>query len=142
MILGLGIDLVEISRMRHAWQRYGERFAQKILHPDELAVFLNVGKTGLPKAGESNSPAGDGARAVFLASRFAAKEAAVKALGTGFVPGIWFQDLCVRSLPSGQPEMLFLNGAAERLLALGAGHSLLSITHSRETAGAVLVLTP
>ena len=125
MILGLGIDLVEISRIRQAVQRHGERFAWKILHPDELLA--------LPEAEE--------ARAVFLASRFAAKEAAVKALGTGFVPGTWFQDLCVRSLPSGQPEMLFLNGAEARLLVLGARRSLLSITHSRDTAAAVLILT-
>lgn len=121
MIIGLGLDIVEISRIEASWRRFGPRFAERILHPLE--------RPDLPL-----NPA------EFLAARFAAKEAAVKALGTGFSGGISPQTMYVRKHPSGQPEMVFLGPALERLLELGADESFLSITHSKANAAAVLIL--
>ena len=121
MIVGLGLDVVELSRMARSWKRFGQRLAQRLLHPDELAAL---------RAPEAR----------FLASRFAAKEAAVKALGTGFAQGITPVDLAVRSLPSGQPELLFYGQAARRCVELGAVRIHLSLTHGRETVAAVVIL--
>ncbi len=121
MITGIGIDLVEIPRIRHNWERFGLAFASKILHEDELAVL----------------PANP---AAFLAARFAAKEAAVKALGTGFTQGIWFQHFCVRNLPGGQPQLSLYGAALRRFNELGAAHCHLSLTHGRESAAAVVIL--
>lgn len=120
MIVGLGIDLVETPRIRRAYERFGPAFARKILHERELAAL----------------PANP---VDFLASRFAAKEAAVKALGTGF-RGIWFQDLYVEKLENGQPGLVLLGPALERFHALQAKRVLLSLTHGRNTAAAVVIL--
>lgn len=122
MIIGLGLDLVEIPRIAASWERFGMRFAAKILHPLE----------------QEKMPANP---ASFMAARFAAKEAAVKALGTGFTERIGFHDLYVSNLPGGQPEMNFINGALERMRELGADRSLLTLTHGRDTAAAVVILT-
>lgn len=122
MILGLGIDLVELERVARPHERFGISFAQKILHPDELAA--------LP----------DGKRAVeYLAARFAAKEAAVKALGTGF-RGVWFQDFCVRKNELGKPALAMYGAACAALERLGASRIHLSLTHGRSTAAAVVIL--
>ena len=121
MIVGIGIDVAEIDRLERLWERYGLKIAQKILHPLELEV--------MPK-----SPA------AFLASRFAAKEAAVKALGTGFSEGISQHDIYVKSLPSGKPEIFFINAALERFKLLGADAALLSLSHGKNIAAAVVVI--
>jgi holo-[acyl-carrier protein] synthase len=128
MIIGLGLDLVDIYRIEAAWRRFGRRFAERVLHPLELS--------GLPEQTEAA-----GKTAEYLAGRFAAKEAAVKALGTGFSGGIGPHELYLRKLPSGQPEMVFLGPALKRLRELGATGSWLSVTHSKTSAAAVLVLT-
>jgi holo-[acyl-carrier-protein] synthase len=122
MIRGLGLDVVELSRMQRSWERFGMRLAAKILHADELAA--------MPKA----------AAARFLASRFAAKEAAVKALGTGFAKGVLFVDIAVANLPGGEPVLRFQGVAAKRLAALGANKAHISLTHGRETVAAVVIL--
>jgi holo-[acyl-carrier protein] synthase len=135
--MGLGLDLVEIARIEHAWRRFGLKFAERILHPLELAQLRQT-------IGEHPSPVPGGMRSAplrnFLASRFAAKEAAVKALGTGFSSGIGFKDMYVKNLPSGRPELFFLNAALDRMRELGASEVLLSLTHSRDTAAAVVIL--
>jgi holo-[acyl-carrier protein] synthase len=137
MIIGLGLDLVEIARIEHAWRRFGLKFAERILHPLELAQLRRA-------FGAQPSPAPEAPRNAslrnFLAARFAAKEAAVKALGTGFSSGIGFKDMYVKNLPSGQPELFLLNTALARMLELGASEALLSLTHSRDTAAAVVIL--
>ncbi|MDR2503047.1 MAG: holo-ACP synthase [Deltaproteobacteria bacterium] len=120
MILGLGLDLAEISRMQRLHERFGPRFARRILHPLELEA--------LPKA-----------PAAFLASRFAAKEAAVKALGTGFTGEINFQSFCVRKTATGLPELLLYGAALRRFAEVGAKRCLLSLTHSRDNAVAVVI---
>lgn len=121
MIIGIGLDIVEIPRIARAWERFGQRFAEKILHPDETTADRRI----TPQ---------------FLASRFAAKEAAVKALGTGFSAGIGPTDIAVITGPGGKPALALHGKALERLRDMGAARSLLSITHGRETAAAVVVL--
>lgn len=121
MIVGLGLDVAELSRIAKSWERFGYQFAKKILHPAELE---NIPSQPVP----------------FLAARFAAKEAAVKALGTGFAEGIGFHDIEVRSLPSGKPELLFHNHARQKKESLGATCVHVSLTHGRETAAAVVIL--
>lgn len=123
MILGLGIDLVEIPRIARAYARFGENFATRILHGEELATM----------------PVGAGA-AQFIAARFAAKEAAVKALGTGFSNGICFTDFCVSKNEMGQPMLNFYGAASAACARLGATRAHLSLTHGRDTAAAVVVL--
>jgi len=106
MILGIGTDLAVIERVEQALNRHGERFARRILTPDELVRF---GQHAQPVA--------------FLAKRFAAKEAAAKAIGTG-IGAISWQDLEIRSLPSGAPELILLGAAsfaAKRLARKAAG---------------------
>ena len=122
MIIGIGLDIVELDRIDRAWQRHGQRFAQRILCPAELER--------LPP----RTPV------AFLAARFAAKEAAVKALGTGFSNGIGPHDIEVRSLPSGQPCIQRHGKAAQRLGEMGATRALISLTHGRDTAAAVVIL--
>ncbi|MDL2285672.1 holo-[acyl-carrier-protein] synthase [Desulfovibrio sp. OttesenSCG-928-F07] len=122
MIVGIGIDLVEIARIKKSYERYGLTFARRILTESELAV--------IPGANPAQ----------FLAARFAAKEAAVKALGTGFAGGITLKDIAVKSLASGQPELILSGKAKERANELLATRMHLTLTHSRDTAGAVVIL--
>ncbi|MGH8372347.1 MAG: holo-ACP synthase, partial [Gammaproteobacteria bacterium] len=90
MIFGVGTDMVEISRVARLWERYAERFALRILMPEELVLFRH---TRQPVR--------------FLAMRFAAKEAVVKALGTGFRYGMWVRDTGSVPDPRGRPLVIF-----------------------------------
>lgn len=123
MILGLGIDLVELDRIRRSYERFGQSFAKRILHADEL-LDLPAGPAAVP----------------FLAARFAAREAAVKALGTGFRGGIGFQAFCVRKNALGQPALEFYGEAKEAFENMGATCAHLSLSHGRDTAAAVVIL--
>ncbi len=129
MICGLGTDIIEISRIKHSLERFGLRFVHKILTPEEVAYLENK---------QSNFAAKLPAHSI--AARFAAKEAAAKALGTGFSHGIGLHHIAVHSLPSGQPEIHFYGPALEALQKLGANHSHLSISHGRDSACAVVIL--
>jgi holo-[acyl-carrier protein] synthase len=125
MILGIGIDVVELDRIQGLWQRFGERFSARILTDLELRE--------LPQHAESNVIA-------FLAARFAAKEAGAKALGTGFRQGVGLKSIETLSLPSGKP-VLHLHGAAASLAqGMGVGGSHVSLTHGRDVAAAVVIL--
>lgn len=121
MIIGLGIDLVEIARMERAFSRFGDRLLKKIFTPLELSH--------MPK-----NPA------FWLAGRFAAKEAAVKALGTGFRDGIGLTDIEVVPDGLGKPSLRFHEAAADRGLFLNVRRAHLSISHERSMATAVVVL--
>jgi len=108
MIIGLGSDMVDIRRIESVIAKHGDRFLERIFTPLERA-----------KA-ERRS---DRIRAATYAKRFAAKEAASKALGTGFRAGVFWRDLGVVNLSSGQPTLRMTGGAAERLKAITpAGH--------------------
>ena len=121
MIIGLGLDIAELSRIKRSWERHGEKFANRILTPTEMKRMpLHC----IP----------------YLAARFAAKEAAVKALGTGFSEGIGFQDIEIRSLPSGKPELVLYNAAAAKAESMGVNVLHISLTHGREVASAVVIL--
>ena len=134
MIVGLGIDLVELSRIRRSLERFGDHFLRKILHPSEMAGLP------MPIAPDQDHPAIPEPTVAFAAARFAAKEAGAKALGTGFTNGIGLHDIRITSLPSGKPVISFHGPAREAARALGAASAHLSLTHARETAGAVVVL--
>ncbi|MCO6418910.1 holo-ACP synthase [Siccirubricoccus sp. KC 17139] len=103
MILGLGNDTVDIRRIEQTIARHGDRFLERVFTPLERA-----------KAERRT----ERIRAATYAKRFAAKEAASKALGTGFRAGVFFRDLGVVNLKSGQPTMVFTGGAAARLAGL------------------------
>jgi holo-[acyl-carrier protein] synthase len=107
----VGTDLVEVARIERAWKRWGDRFAQHLLTPRELEDFAR-----------SKRPVR------FLAMRFAAKEAVVKALGTGFRQGMWLRDVGMYQEPSGKPCVEFSrNGDAIRR-ARGGGEVEISLT--------------
>jgi holo-[acyl-carrier protein] synthase len=100
MILGLGSDICDIRRIERALARHGDRFLERVFTEQERA-----------KANRRIEKI----RAATYAKRFAAKEAAAKALGTGFRCGVFFADLGVVNLPGGQPTMIMTGGSAERL---------------------------
>ena len=117
MILGLGSDICDIRRIESAIARHGERFLARVF--TELERAKATSRT-------------ERIRAATFAKRFAAKEAAAKALGTGFRRGVFFSDLGVVNLPSGQPTLRMTGGAAARLAA---------ITPAGMTAAVVLTMT-
>ncbi|BBD07611.1 holo-[acyl-carrier-protein] synthase [Desulfovibrio ferrophilus] len=121
MIIGLGIDIVEVDRIEHSLERFGDRFVKRILTPAEIDIIR-----------------GDKVR--FVAVRFAAKEAASKALGTGIAQGVGFQGMEILRDSLGKPILTFTDGAALRCQELGATHAHISLTHGRDTAAAVVVL--
>ena len=124
MIIGLGLDIVDNTRLKRSWQRFGRHFAERILHASELAAL----------------PSNDALIPSFLASRFAAKEAAVKALGTGFSKGIAPQDIELVKLSSGAPQLIFHGAAALKMKELGATCVLISISHEKNNSVAVVIL--
>ena len=108
MILGIGNDLIDIRRIEQSLDRFGDRFIDRIFTDVERA-----------KSERRASAAGrHSARAASYAKRFAAKEACSKALGTGFKAGVFWRDMGVVNLPSGQPTMALTGGALERLKAI------------------------
>jgi holo-[acyl-carrier protein] synthase len=98
MILGIGSDLIDIRRIEKSLERHGERFT--------LRLFTDI---------ERARAEGRAHRAATYAKRFAAKEACAKALGTGIRRGVFWRDMGVANLRSGQPTMILTNGALERL---------------------------
>lgn len=121
MIVGLGLDVVELTRIKRILERFGSSFTDKILTPAE--------RLALPPQ-----------PIAYVAARFAAKEAAVKALGTGFSQGIAMQHIEVQKKDSGQPVLMLYGPAAAQCAALGATRLHLSLTHGRDTAAAVVIL--
>lgn len=121
MIVGIGIDLIEVSRVARTAERHGDRFLRRIYHPNEI---------------EQNR----GDRMQYLAARFAVKEALFKALGTGWARGIRWVDVEVQNLASGQPVLILHGEAAEEARRLGADRSHVTITHTSGHAAAVVIL--
>jgi holo-[acyl-carrier protein] synthase len=103
MILGLGSDICDIRRIEKVIEKYGERFLERVYTETERSKAMRRTEK---------------IRAATFAKRFAAKEAASKALGTGFRKGVFFSDLGVVNLPSGQPTLLMTGGAEVRLRAI------------------------
>jgi holo-[acyl-carrier protein] synthase len=103
VILGIGSDICDIRRIEKAIERHGDRFLDRVFTETERARALR--RT-------------EAIRSATFAKRFAAKEAAAKALGTGFRDGVFFSDLSVVNLPGGQPTLLMTGGSAKRLHAI------------------------
>ncbi|QSX30828.1 holo-ACP synthase [Shewanella cyperi] len=123
-ILGLGTDIVEIERIRAQLERGGDRLARRVLTEAELALFA---ASAQPER--------------YLAKRFAAKEAAAKALGTGIGRGVSFQHIETDNNADGAPVLSFNGGAAERLAAMGGNRIHLSIADERHYAVATVILS-
>lgn len=123
MIVGSGIDLVEIERIQNSVDRFGERFLDRIFTEAEQAYCLRK-----RNAAES------------LAARFAAKEAGAKALGTGISQGVGWLEIEVVREPGSRPTLAFRGRAAERAARMGVCNIALSLTHSNSTAMASVVL--
>ncbi len=124
MIAGLGTDLVSVDRVAGLLDRFGLRMARKVLGSEELAEFGQRGDTS-----------------GFLARRLAAKEAAVKALGTGFRDGVRWHDVQVGHDVLGRPELHLSGGALQRLQVLAASPRLwVSISDERHYAMATVVI--
>lgn len=122
-IVGLGTDLVAVARIDRVLAHRPQRFIERILTAKEQRQLAQRQR-----------------KSTFLASRFAAKEAASKALGTGIAGGIRFTDFEVSNLPSGQPTMTLSGVAAERATQLGVSHIWLSLTDEKAHAMATVIL--
>ena len=120
MISGIGIDIIEVGRVRDVVERHGDRFLRRIYSEAEIAGI-------------------HGNREQYLAARFAAKEAAFKALGTGW-RGVRWVEVEVENLPSGQPILKLSGEARRRADDLGATRYHVSLTHTAEYAAAQVVL--
>jgi holo-[acyl-carrier protein] synthase len=123
MILGTGIDITEVERIAASHKRFGQRFLHRIYTPAEQDYCLR----------KRNS-------AESLAARFAAKEAAAKALGTGISRGITWLEIEVLRAPSGRPSLRFHGRALETAIRLGVHSATLSLTHTAALAMASVVL--
>ena len=123
MIVGIGLDLVEIERVERTFLRFGRTFAEKILCPAEVDYCLSHTRP---------SP--------HLAARFAAKEAFSKALGTGIGAQLGWHDIEIMRSATGQPTLLVHGKAVDLLRTRGIHHTHLSLTHAQSHAAAVVVL--
>lgn len=123
MIVGTGMDVAEVERIARSIERFGRRFLERVFTAEEIRYCES-------KANKMERYAG----------RFAAKEAAMKAIGTGWNRGVGWRDLEVKRSPGGRPTVLFHGKAAEFFQKLGAVRAHLSITHTNELAVAQVIL--
>ena len=123
MIVGTGIDIAEVPRIAASIERFGNRFLQRIFTEGEIRYC------------ESKAN-----RVERYAARFAAKEAAMKAIGTGWNHGVAWRDIEVCREPGGRPTLTFHGEAAEFAAKLGVSHVALSLTHTAEHAIAQVIL--
>ena len=123
MIVGTGIDIAEVDRIKATIERFGRRFLERVFTPDEIRYCES-------KANKAER----------YAARFAAKEAGMKAIGTGWSRGVNWRDIEVRRLPGGRPTIVFHGKAAEIFAKLGGVRAHLSITHTKQSAMAYVIL--
>ncbi|MBT8137502.1 MAG: holo-ACP synthase [Gammaproteobacteria bacterium] len=123
MIFGIGTDMVRIDRVEAVYARFGEKFVNRLLMPQEIAEFASRKR-----------------KIRFLAMRFAAKEAIVKALGTGFGHGVWIRDIGVLHNDWGRPEVIFSARGEQLCEQLGAGAGYVSLSDEAGFAMAFAVL--
>jgi holo-[acyl-carrier protein] synthase len=123
MIIGTGIDIAEVPRIRQSIERFGDRFLQRIYTAGEMSYCDSKAN-----------------RVERYAARFAAKEAAMKALGTGWSHGVRWRDCEVARLQGGRPTIAFHGKAGEIAARLGVKNAALSISHTAEQAIAQVIL--
>jgi len=123
MILGTGIDIIEVARIQASIEKFGERFLKRILRPDEIAYCLS-----------HRFPA------PFFAARFAAKEAVSKAFGTGIGKQLGWQDMEVGRRPSGEPFVILHEDGQKLFEQRGGERFHLSLSHTEHYAAAVAIL--
>ena len=123
MIFGIGTDILRIDRVAKAYQRFGDRFAERILMPEELEKYHGHKR---PER--------------FLTMRFAAKEAIVKAMGTGFAHGMWLRDSGVVHNPLGRPDIIFSARGQQKCKALGITGGHITLTDEAGLVVAVAIL--
>jgi holo-[acyl-carrier protein] synthase len=123
MILGLGIDIIEVARISASLEKFGERFGQRILLPEEMAYCLM-----------HRHPA------PFVAARFAAKEAISKAFGTGIGAQLGWRDMEIRKKESGEPFVVLHGKGRELFESRRAKQLLVSISHTEHYAAVTAVL--
>jgi holo-[acyl-carrier protein] synthase len=127
MIFGIGVDVLEAARIKKVFARFGDHFVERLLMPAERAQLAKTKRTER-----------------FLAMRFAAKEAIVKAMGTGFAHGIWIRDVGVVQNAWGKPEVAYSprGEKVRRKLGIGDGHVTLTDEAGLIVAVAVLETAP
>lgn len=127
MIFGIGVDVLEARRIAETLERFGDRFRDHLLMPEEK---VQLARTKRPER--------------FIAMRFAAKEAIVKAMGTGFAHGVWIRDVGVVQNAWGKPEVVFSRRGdrVRRALGIGEGHVTLTDEAGLIVAVAVLMRAP
>lgn len=123
MIFGIGVDVLEQKRIAHTYERFGEHFVERLLLPAERA---QLERTARPER--------------FLAMRFAAKEAVVKALGTGFAHGMWIRDVGIVQNKWGKPEIVYSARGDRLRRKLGAGEGHVTLTDEAGLIVAVAVV--
>lgn len=123
MIVGTGIDIAEVPRIAQALERFGDRFLRRVYTEGEIR-YCDAKVNRVER----------------YAARFAAKEAAMKALGTGWNHGVRWRDIEVNRQPGGRPTILFHGRAAEFASRLGAARVALSLSHTEEQAIAHVIL--
>jgi len=123
VIFGIGVDVLESARITHTLERFGSRFIEHLLMPQEHA---QLALTARPER--------------FLAMRFAAKEAIVKAMGTGFAHGVWIRDVGVVQNSWGKPEVVFSERGERVRRGLGVGDAHVTLSDERGLVVAVAVL--
>ncbi len=123
MIHGIGIDVLKVERIEGVYERHGERFVQHLLMPEERAQLARTART-----------------VRFLAMRFAAKEAIVKGLGTGFAHGVWIRDVGIVQNSWGKPEIIYSPRGAQVRDGLGVGEGHVTLTDEAGLVVAVAVL--
>jgi holo-[acyl-carrier protein] synthase len=122
MIIGVGIDIIQNDRIRTSLERFGARFMNRIYTEIEIAYCSSCADP-----------------TIHFAARFAAKEAAFKALGTGWAAGVKWKDVEVQRLASGKPELHLYGEALERATAMGATRFHVSLTHDQLVSAAVVI---
>lgn len=123
MIFGIGTDVVQMDRIGRIYERHGERFVDHVLMPQEVDAFRAHARP-----------------ARFLAMRFAAKEAIVKAMGTGFSHGMWLRDCGVAQNHLGKPDIIWSHRGQRRCEQLGIGEGHVTLTDEAGLVVAVAVL--
>lgn len=123
MIVGVGVDIAETKRFENLYSRYGERIARRILTESEQVEF-----------GRRNNPAS------YLATRFAAKEAAAKALGTGFGRGVGYKSIEIKNNNQGKPMLKFINSALELARQKQVENVFVSLSDEKHYVVAIVIL--